>query len=170
MQTTTFAFLTISFWVYISCTFSTVYGKCTGPWALHACYAGNGKRSGPPEQSQDMDLSDKQFILRQLLLSDKTPLLERTPLSDRDALLDRNALSDRTPFMDRMRQLSFGQGSGSLSTDSDISHPSHIDDIESIYPDISFDREQEIEKVKTLLGELLLKRRLEDSDGYIYKR
>ncbi|KAL4233355.1 hypothetical protein ACF0H5_008037 [Mactra antiquata] len=71
MQTSTYAFIAFSACVYISCTFTTVYAKCSGRWAIHACYGGNGKRSGPPLADTDSTQKDRQYILRQLLLSDR---------------------------------------------------------------------------------------------------
>ncbi|XP_076444660.1 uncharacterized protein LOC143282780 [Babylonia areolata] len=38
-------------------------GKCTGRWAIHACWGGNGKRSDP-----SMDVAPAPSILRQLLM------------------------------------------------------------------------------------------------------
>lgn len=136
MQSTTFAFLAISSCVYISFTFTTVHGKCSGRWAIHACYGGNGKRSGPPEPDTNSKLTDRQYILRQLFLSDRLPkTLPSEPQIDNEAVLD---------------------------------------DVESLYPEVptSYNRDQEIEKIKTLLGELLLKRQFQDSlaEEYGYKR
>ncbi|XP_045196423.1 uncharacterized protein LOC123551503 [Mercenaria mercenaria] len=136
MQSTTLAFVAISVCVYISCTFTTVYGKCSGKWAIHACYGGNGKRSGPPDTDTDSKLKERQYILRQLLLSEKLP--QNIPT---------DSLFDTAPV---------------------------LEDVESLYPDVapSYNREQDIEKVKTLLGELLLRKRFRDSmaEEYEYRR
>ncbi|XP_060558226.1 uncharacterized protein LOC132718529 [Ruditapes philippinarum] len=136
MQSTTFAFLAVSVCVYISCTFTTVYGKCSGRWAIHACYGGNGKRSGPPEIDTDSKLKERQYILRQLLLSDKIPQ--------------------------------------NLASDSQFDSVPVLEDVDSLYPDVpaSFNRDQDIEKVKTLLGELLLRKRYRESmaDEFDYGR
>lgn len=172
MQTTSFAFLTISFCVYIFCTFTTVYGRCSGRWAIHACYGGNGKRSSPPEHNSQSDLNDKQFILRQLLLSDKFPSLEKNRLPDRSATSDRSDLSDGSSISDTLRQLSYGHSSSSLSSDSDFANEPRMADLDALYPELYPDRDREIDNVKTLLGELLLRRRFGDSGGeeYVYKR
>lgn len=73
--------MTNSWWLiaivitYFSSTTSGFGSKCTGRFAIHACFGGNGKRSGPP-----LDLSKKQNQNDQLLL--KKILLQNSDINN----------------------------------------------------------------------------------------
>ncbi|XP_052241318.1 uncharacterized protein LOC127851536 [Dreissena polymorpha] len=113
MQSTTFAFLATAVCVYITTYISTAYGyKCSGPWAIHACYGGNGKRSGLPTFKSDLEsdeLKNRQNILRQLLFPDtllpsvshkKDMLSESSDIED-----DVNSLFPELEDYDRSRDM-----------------------------------------------------------------
>ncbi|KAL5010588.1 hypothetical protein ScPMuIL_012893 [Solemya velum] len=70
--------LTFTSFLYLSFTVYTVSGKCSGRWAIHSCYGGNGKRSGFDNPSLNTDTDNqKQLLLKRLLLRD-------VPDTDRD--------------------------------------------------------------------------------------
>ncbi|KAK3603544.1 hypothetical protein CHS0354_027965 [Potamilus streckersoni] len=71
MQSSCLCWLTVSSLIYLLCSLSYVSGKCSGRWAIHACYGGNGKRSGPPATLTDDTDSSKPLYLRQLLLGSR---------------------------------------------------------------------------------------------------
>ncbi|XP_052807966.1 uncharacterized protein LOC128236877 [Mya arenaria] len=101
MNSSTFAFIAFYTCVYISSSISTAYGyKCSGKWAIHACFGGNGKRSGPLQKSLDStnvrDLSARQYSLRDLLLPEgfasRVPTNNELLLDARDVDTDVDSL------------------------------------------------------------------------------
>lgn len=95
--------------------------KCRGRWAIHACYGGNGKRSGPPTDLSKNNEND-QLLLKKILLQnsdinnygiddfDITPIdpLEEQYKSGYNGLEDLKTLSDLVQeliYRQRLREL-----------------------------------------------------------------
>lgn len=106
---------------YFSSTSSGFTNKCRGRWAIHACYGGNGKRSGPPTDLSKNNEND-QLLLKKILLQnsdinnygiddfDITPIdpLEEQYKSGYNGLEDLKTLSDLVQeliYRQRLREL-----------------------------------------------------------------
>ncbi|KAL8570921.1 hypothetical protein ACOMHN_023594 [Nucella lapillus] len=57
--------------------------KCSGRWAIHACWGGNGKRSDP-----SVDLAPSPTVLRQLLLRNRPVFPSAMDSSEEDQSAD----------------------------------------------------------------------------------
>lgn len=132
MQRTCVLWLSCTVVIYFFSTVTTVYGrKCSGRWAIHACYGGNGKRSGPPSDSSDTLDRSKPFILGQLLLKNRSLMPE----------LLSNYADDPTDLIDQ-----------------DTVYPDNDD----VVREEILERQQILERVNSILSDMLLTRRLQD--------
>nr|BAQ25802.1 TEP-1 precursor [Reishia clavigera] len=83
----------------LSSIVSNAEGKCSGKWAIHACWGGNGKRSGIPAEEDDntaksLDLL-RRLLRRKVSSSPYLPSLEDTvyvPVQPEDFLSSSESL------------------------------------------------------------------------------
>lgn len=129
MQRTCVLWFAFTVVIYFLSTVSTVNGrKCSGRWAIHACYGGNGKRSSPSSDNSLENIQrNKQFILGQLLLRNRSP--------------NPDVISN------------YPDDTSLLETD-------------NVYPDSSDAavREQILDRVNSILSDLLLSQRIQDTE------
>ncbi|KAK6170808.1 hypothetical protein SNE40_019112 [Patella caerulea] len=89
--------ITVTSILYLILTVSTVSGKCSGRWAIHACFGGNGKRSDP-SVADNLDNrrqnSLRQILLPQSFLLDKNDLNQDSELNFDEPLRDEEQRQD----------------------------------------------------------------------------
>ncbi|XP_071136511.1 uncharacterized protein [Mytilus edulis] len=100
--------------------------KCRGRWAIHACYGGNGKRSGPPTDLSKNNQND-QLLLKKILLQNSdfnNYGIGNFDLSPSESLEERssgnNGLEDLKTLSDLIQELIYRQRLRDLAMANDV--------------------------------------------------
>lgn len=111
---------------YFTSSTSGFTNKCRGRWAIHACFGGNGKRSGPPTDLTKTNQND-QLLLRKILLQNSdldNYKIDNYDLSPSEPILEQssenNGLEDLKTLSDLVQELIYRQRLRDLADADDI--------------------------------------------------